>query len=942
MDARLLDLLRNTRVDGSNERSAFHFSQGRGLMNSDNKFGIGGDSRPYTHLSMYGPHERWNIAQNKLAEFWRGYCDIVYQGNGNYSLAERPQEHMPVIYECKLQFDGLNTETSILYDEDFLIAMVYCAQQIILESLQVSDQYGELICIVLEAERHWVEENLLTTQFRLQFPYCKTDVPTQLRILRPRFIQRLRTLNVFSRLPCQPTKDWEQIIDPINLQQPILMYKSTSQPDRPKLVLNYIFGPIAHEQYESGEYEHLELEDVFRPTNHLHFQQDLISPAIFNDQEDIHYWIPFFTSVNYWTKVTLPKPDLLSTSASTLPSPASTTSSFKFGFHGTEEDPIDIAERLLPMLSRERVERDHYWLDVGKALYTSDKGGIRGLNLWIGFTEQANIHTRKECEDLYPNFRDNNYITIKTLAWYAKEDSPEAYNAWHKAWCLPAMENALSLLHEDVAAAVYRVYWLDYIAASMDQKQWYVFRGHRWVKLDQGVELRKELSGAFLQRYVEIRTTMSQRVQESADDKDRDFGNVLIKKVCELIKKLKTVTFKTNIMRAVMEYFHDENFLRIIDTNPDLLGMLDCVIDVSGKQAIARPGKPEDYISLCTGLPYLRHLTWEAPLVKKLMTWMRQIFVDDDLRHYFLKMSASCLKGKNADKIFPIWTGEGDNSKSMLVKLFEACFGVYCIKFPTSTLTGKRSQSSAPTPEMARSKSTRVAFLQEPDDDEVIRGGLLKELTGGDSFFARYLHDNGGEVQAMFKLILMCNKVPSIPTGGKAVKNRTRIIPFLSTWVVNPPPTEEEQYSRRLFKMDPFFDRQIPDLAKAFMWVLVEYYPKYISEGLQEPAIIAQATENYWQDNDIYQQFITEYIVRATRPNPETGELEPDTNATLTHGDVYREFKNWFRESFPGAKCPDSPTVKLELVARLGKQQNRRWTGIRLAQRDNGINLAFI
>jgi len=211
---------------------------------------------------------------------------------------------------------------------------------------------------------------------------------------------------------------------------------------------------------------------------------------------------------------------------------------------------------------------------------------------------------------------------------------------------------------------------------------------------------------------------------------------------------------------------------------------------------------------------------------------------------------------------------------------------------------------------------------------------MLKELTGGDSFFARLLHENGGEVQAMFKLILMCNKIPPIPTGGKAVKTRTRIIPFLSTWVNNPPESENEQFELRLFKKDPFFDRQIPNLAKAFLWVLVQYYPKYIEEGLNEPNIIQQATSQYWQENDIYQQFINESIIRAM-----TDDGNPDLSATLSHSEIYREFKFWFKESFPGSKCPDSPTAKIEFINKLGKQHKKRWCGIRLNQHDNGLGI---
>jgi phage/plasmid-associated DNA primase len=343
---------------------------------------------------------------------------------------------------------------------------------------------------------------------------------------------------------------------------------------------------------------------------------------------------------------------------------------------------------------------------------------------------------------------------------------------------------------------------------------------------------------------------------------------------------------------------------------------------------------------MCAGIPYRAEFTYETDLVKNLIKWIKQVFTDERLYEYFLKMSASCLKGKNDDKIFPIWTGEGDNSKSMIVKLFEAALGPYCIKFPTSLLTGKRTGSSNAMPELARSKATRLAMLQEPDDEETIRGGILKELTGGDSFFVRNIHEKGGEVQAMFKMILMCNKVPAIPTGGKAVKNRTRIVPFMSTWVNSPPQSEEEQFAKRLFKKDPFFEVQIPRLAQAFMWLLIQYYPKYMREGIDEPPIVKEATSQYWEDNDVYRQFIGECIVAA-----KTDEDEIDENASLNKSEIYREFKAWYRDSFPGNKPPDSNTVYMELSnnSRLGRQgKNRRWYGIRLATRNTAENVLNI
>jgi phage/plasmid-associated DNA primase len=118
---------------------------------------------------------------------------------------------------------------------------------------------------------------------------------------------------------------------------------------------------------------------------------------------------------------------------------------------------------------------------------------------------------------------------------------------------------------------------------------------------------------------------------------------------------------------------------------------------------------------------------------------------------------------------------------------------------------------------------------------------------------------------------------------------------------------------------------------------MVQYYPRYMTEGLAEPQIIQDHTRQYWQENDIYQLFINDCIIPVykTENGQATNELDP--TATLIQVEVYREFKNWFKETFPGAKVPDSPTVKNELIAKLGKQSNKRWHGVRIVQQETTL-----
>nr|PNR48675.1 hypothetical protein PHYPA_013152 [Physcomitrium patens] len=82
-----------------------------------------------------------------------------------------------------------------------------------------------------------------------------------------------------------------------------------------------------------------------------------------------------------------------------------------------------------------------------------------------------------------------------------------------------------------------------------------------------------------------------------------------------------------------------------------------------------------------------------------------------------MRFISSCLEGRNANKIFSIRSGSGDNEKTVMVSLVERAFGDYAIKMPTSLLMGKRVQLSTATPELAMLKGRLIAVVQEPDED---------------------------------------------------------------------------------------------------------------------------------------------------------------------------------------------------------------------------------
>lgn len=174
----------------------------------------------------------------------------------------------------------------------------------------------------------------------------------------------------------------------------------------------------------------------------------------------------------------------------------------------------------------------------------------------------------------------------------------------------------------------------------------------------------------------------------------------------------------------------------------------------------------------------------------------------------------------------------------------------------------------------------------------------------------------------------MCNEIPTFTNPDRATKNRVKVIPFLSTWVRNAPKDPEEQYATRTFQMDEHFEsRRLPFLKPAFLWLMKEYYPIYSHEKLEDPHIIKEYTDKYWQENDIYYQYVTERLCNANTPDG-----EKDHRVTLTLTRVYNDFRMFMQDNYPSAIVPDRKQVRVHISEQIGPLRGRAWGGVRFQQ----------
>jgi P4 family phage/plasmid primase-like protien len=225
------------------------------------------------------------------------------------------------------------------------------------------------------------------------------------------------------------------------------------------------------------------------------------------------------------------------------------------------------------------------------------------------------------------------------------------------------------------------------------------------------------------------------------------------------------------------------------------------------------------------------------------------------------------------------------NSKSKLVELYEKAFGNYCCKFPITLLTMKRAASNAATSELARAKGKRFASLQEPSEGEQINCGFMKELSGGDKIMARSLFKEPIEFVPQFKMVLLCNHLPLVPSDDGGTWRRIRVVEFTSRFVDNPVEDNE-------FPIDTELSEKLELWKEHFMSMLLEYYKLYKLEGISEPNDVLQCTREYKRQND----HLADYIFQ---------NVEKKDGAFLTINEAFHDLRAWIRDDhIPIAKVP--------------------------------------
>ena len=296
------------------------------------------------------------------------------------------------------------------------------------------------------------------------------------------------------------------------------------------------------------------------------------------------------------------------------------------------------------------------------------------MQSWIDKSKKSYKFVEGECENEWP-LMDNEGLGLGTLYLWAREDNLEKYKKLSEQNLRKTMLDSLSLTPNDIGKVVHHLYKQEFVCSSAKKNTWYQFKNHRWNEIDDGIDLRKKLSGDVVTQYEKLNTFMAKKIETTSDSAEKDVYMAKQKIILRIISSLRTTSFKKNVIHECNELFHDSKFEDKLDTNVNLLGFENGVYDLI--EFRFRDGLPEDYIKYSTGRNY-EEFEDDEEEIEDVITFLSQVLPKKTVREYVLTLLGSFLTGKTSNEKFHIWTGCGGNGKSRVKRpkdwiLMQAC-----------------------------------------------------------------------------------------------------------------------------------------------------------------------------------------------------------------------------------------------------------------------------
>lgn len=560
-------------------------------------------------------------------------------------------------------------------------------------------------------------------------------------------------------------------------------------------------------------------------------------------------------------------------------------------------DKFEDVLELTRMLKPNRAESGNYeqWRNVGMAI--KNILGEEGRQLFEDWTRTFSSAQRySEWEAQWERYagKGEGKITIGSLHYWAKEDSPAEYKARYAeqfkvltensiadAFDYALTQNGTDNSHAKLFAEIYKG---KFVCTDYTRGVYQEFKANcLWAENVGGAPIRLLISGAYRDKFVEhMQAMLAEASNEDAVPEEAEMLKKRIKVVGEMCLELEKVGKKNNIQTSIKDIINDPDFLKDMNKEKNVLPLRgQKVINLQTLEVTQRT-ENHKYNYECD-FDYIPELSEEDE--EEIRQYWNDLFLGkEDTIQTVLDIFKSAICGEPLRYIYFL-TGTGRNGKSTLFKILLKALGRAIDAIDKKVIVQSKASSNTTT-ELEKLDKTRIAYASEFDDQQdTLNMVIIKAITGGDPIDCRALYKTNETLIPTANLFVLTNNLPKFKVE-QSTTDRIIVIPFGAVF-----PVDKDYETRMVEKRSQIMSyilkhgriRDKFELSED-MRVAGEEYKNDQEDPLKD--FIAERTvkdANCWIDRDQFRQGFNDWC-SLRKLKQDTSSNNSFTRAMAKHG----------------------------------------------------------
>ncbi len=486
-------------------------------------------------------------------------------------------------------------------------------------------------------------------------------------------------------------------------------------------------------------------------------------------------------------------------------------------------------------------------------------------------------------------------LTMGTLRYYAKRDSPEEYEQLNFKIFEP--DKDIKFCCDQNTPDTYYAFLYEFLKPNntlyiKEDDKYYTWINDKWIKENEkGAYLRSNIIETltnYFKKLIQYYTFKKKQLEKDdlpTDSYKEAITNLNYRKAAvNKTHQLNNIWTELKSMYLKNSLSHDIQF----DMNPDIIGFNNKKYNFKTKKF--ENIDYDDYISMSCNYDYEEPTEDKIKTIEDIIT---KAFPNEERRKCYVSVMYNCLIGGAKDK-FIVANGTGGNSKGVINELLRETLGDYAVEMATSVLTDKPKTGA--NPELAKLDKKRLILSKEPNENDKIRCEMLKKVCGNSKITdARELYSNKTEIKLCGTNIMEVNV--KLGFDGKLqddIGRRLMDILFESTFTDDPEMLKDTT-RKNVYEKNIFYTTE--EFKQDYRCALFTYLIKNAETTIYMPECVKNDTKKYMDDNDnIYNWVLEKY------------ELTTNKEDVIKLKDMYEEYKK--SDEYQNTYKKDRKTLK--------------------------------